>query len=112
MNRYVIYSLLIIVVFSSCYENKNKAEFLIVNIEETISDSVVVKLNDGEFISKAIVRMIGEVDGSYIFNEHIYEKGFIDSIIYSHDWYQPIYRIEYQPLAAKSGHLKIIVEFL
>jgi len=113
MIKYITVFILLIVIISSCSDDiENKGNVIIEDVGLPLLDSVTVQLNEGDHISKAIVRLVGDVDGAYIINEYKYEKGPIDSIIYSHDWYQPIYKIEYQPIEAKNGYLMVIVEFL
>lgn len=111
MKRYIAVILLLIVMISSCDENRNKGEVIIDNVARPLFDSVVVSLDEGERINKAVVRLVGDVDGAFLFNQIKFEEGPIDSIIYSQDWHQPIYKIEYEPIEAQNGYLMVVVEF-
>jgi len=111
MKKSIAVLLLSVLMIFSCGKTENKGDIVIEDVGMSFSDSVVVQMNNGEYISMAVVRLVGDVDGAFILNNIKYGEGPIDSVIYRHDWYRPVYKIEYEPIEAKNGYLMVIVEF-
>jgi hypothetical protein len=111
MKRCIAVFFMVVLMVSACEERETRGDLIIEDVGKPLKDSVVVRMNDGEHVSKAIVRLVGDVDGAFLLNRIKYEEGPIDSVIYEHDWYRPIFKIEYEPIEAKNGYLMVLVEF-
>lgn len=80
------------------------------NVDSGLVHGLKIKLN-GKLNGTAMIRIFEEENPDKIYREKMIGSGKVDGIFLDGDWYADDCRMEYEPLSATSGELKIEYSF-
>ncbi len=96
----------------SCLPLSDESRILeLTDLSKMSVSSLSVDLKEGQNVYKISLKIEGETDGSFEINTFKFQRGKVDTVINSMDWYQQDYPITFKPISCSEGNLKVKVTF-
>ena len=97
---------------TSCWPLKEESKVVeLKDLSQMSNTSVSAGLKEGQYVYKISLKIEGETDGSFEINTFKFQRGKVDTVINSMDWYQQDYPITFKPISCSEGNLKVKVTF-